>query len=86
MTGEDFRVSGFGRGYLLPPYHILILCGLFEAGKTDEAREIARRYCLALRDTDFNMIIDPLRGGPAGFGCTWSACAYLILAERLGNS
>ncbi len=85
MTGEDFRVSGFGRGYLLPPYHILILCGLFEAGKLNEAREIARRYCLALRDTDFNMIIDPLRGGPAGFGCTWSACAYLILAERLGN-
>ena len=85
MTGEQFRASGFGRGYILPPYHILILCGLFEAGKTREAREIARRYCFALRDTDFNMIIDPLRGGPAGFGCTWSACAYLILAERLGN-
>ena len=85
MTGEDFRISGFGRGYILPPYHILILCGLFDAGKTDEAKEIARRYCEALKNTDFNMIIDPLRGGKAGFGCTWSACAYLILAERLGN-
>lgn len=85
MTGQQFRVSGMARGFVLPPYQLFILTGMYDAGKVEEAKLIARRYCLAMKTNGFNMIINPVKPGFTGFGCTWPACVYLILADMVEN-
>jgi len=80
----QFRKMGMARGWVLPPTNLLILTGMFDAGKTEEAKMIANRYCLAMKN-GFNMLIDPLLGNRGGFGCSWPVCAFLVLADMVSN-
>ena len=45
----------------------------------------ARRYCEALKNSDFNCLMNPMAFGPGSFGCSWSACAYMILSDLASN-
>lgn len=84
-SGQLFRSSGFGRGFVLPVTQILTLTGMYDAGKTEEAKLIARRYCDAMRDIGFNMILNPVQPDSGAFACSWPACAFLILANLIEN-
>jgi putative NADH-flavin reductase len=82
-TSDDTAVNmHMARAYVLPPYNMLIVTGLYDAGKVDLAKKIAKRYCQAAKDSGFSMLIHPFRGMGMPGG-TWTACAYIMLAELL---
>ncbi len=85
MDSDQYRIMGMARGFVLPPQNLLILTGMYDAGKIEDAKMIARRYCLAMKDNGFNMLIDPKSPGRGAFACTWPTCAFLILADMIQN-
>ena len=46
---------------------------------------IARRYCDACAKWDSPTLLDAVHGGKGGFDCSWSACAFLVLADMVCN-
>ena len=82
---DFFRLSGMSRGWVLPPSNLLILTGLYNAGKRAEAKMIARRYCDACAKWGISMLLDPIRGTPNGFACSWAANTFLVLADIACN-
>ena len=82
---DHFGFFGLARGWVIPPSSLLITVGLYLAGKTAEAKELARRYCDACEAWHIPMLIDPVRGVPNGFACSWPACTFLVLADLLHN-
>ena len=85
LQSEFFRLSGMSRGWVLPASNLLILTGMYDAGKVDEAKMIARRYCDACAKWGISMLLDPIRGTPNGFACSWSANTFLVLADLACN-
>ncbi len=85
MESDFFRLSGMSRGWVLPPSNLLILTGMYDAGKTEEAKMIARRYCDACAKWGLSMLLDPLRGTPNAFACSWAANTFLVLADMACN-
>ena len=85
LESDFFRLSGMSRGWVLPASNLLILTGMYNAGKRDEAKMIARRYCDACAKWGISMLLDPIRGTPNGFACSWSANTFLVLADLACN-
>ncbi len=85
LDSDLYRMMGMARGFVLPPQNLLILTGMYDAGKTEEAKMIAERYCLAMKEHGFNMLIDPHVPAHGAFACTWPTCAFLILADMVQN-
>ena len=85
LESDFFRLSGMSRGWVLPASNLLILTGMYNAGKTREAKRIARRYCDACAKWGISMLLDPIRGTPNGFACSWSANTFLVLADLACN-
>jgi hypothetical protein len=85
-TSDDFALGmHMARAYILPSYNMLITTGLFDAGKKELARKIARRYCQALKEGGFIMLMHPLKGAVGMAGGSWAACAYIILSDLIGK-
>jgi len=84
ITSQQYRMSGMARGFVLPPYHILMVTGMYDAGKVAEAKEIGSRYCAAMR-RGFNFLLDPVRPSFGSFGCSWPVCTFLVLANMIAN-
>ena len=85
LESDFFRLSGMSRGWVLPASNLLIVTGMYNAGKTAEAKMIARRYCDACAKWGISMLLDPIRGTPNGFACSWSANTFLVLADIACN-
>jgi len=85
LESDFFRLSGMSRGWVLPASNLLILTGMYDAGKVSEAKMIARRYCDACAKWGISMLLDPIRGTPNGFACSWSANTFLVLADLACN-
>ncbi len=85
LDSDFFRLAGFARGWNLPPSNIEILTGMYAAGKTEEAKMIARRYCEASVKWGMSLLLDPVQGSPTGFACSWPACTFLVLANMVCN-
>ena len=85
LESEFFRLSGMSRGWVLPASNLLIATGMYNAGKVTEAKTIARRYCDACAKWGISMLLDPIRGTPNGFACSWSANTFLVLADLACN-
>jgi len=82
LSSDDFALGGhLSQGYVLPSTNMLICTGLFDAGKTELAKMIARRYCRTIKDGGFIMCINPFKGIAGRPGGSWAACAYLLLAD-----
>ena len=85
LESDFFRLSGMSRGWVLPASNLLILTGMYDVGKVEEAKMIARRYCDACAKWGISMLLDPIRGTPNGFACSWSANTFLVLADLACN-
>ncbi|MCL2228070.1 MAG: hypothetical protein FWB97_10700, partial [Oscillospiraceae bacterium] len=85
MTSDYFKPSGFGRGCVLPPAMVFICTGLWESSRRDAAVKFAENYCNALIKADFPFFIDPKSGQGQYPGCSWTYCAYMILARMLSS-
>jgi hypothetical protein len=85
LDSDQYRVMGLARGFVLPPQHLLLLTGMYDAGKVEEAKMIATRYCLAMKENGFNMLIDPKQASHGSFACSWPTCVFLVLADMVQN-
>lgn len=80
LTSQDFSMNGYGNGSPSASENLLIATGLYAAGKTDLAKEIARRFCDSMK----------LGGSPffsvmPGFSGSWGAAGFQILANLACN-
>jgi len=81
-TSGDFDITrAMAKGSIIPPTNLLITTGLYDAGKTKLAKLIAKRYCTAMKDGGIAFMMNPFYGSRGGFGGSWPACAYAVLAE-----
>ena len=86
LLSENFRLGGSCCGGIWAPVNLMILYGLYDAGEVQLAKKIALRYCTAMKDGGFAMVMDPFAGargaGPSG---SWAATAYIALADLCCN-
>ena len=86
LTSENFRLNGSCCGGVWAPVNLMILYGLYDAGEEKLAKKIALRYCTAIKDGTFAMVMDPFAGSRgAGFSGSWPATAYVALADLCCN-
>jgi len=85
MTSDYFSPSGFGRGCILPPMMLYICTGLWDTERHDTAKLFMENYCNALNKLNFSFFINPITGTGNFNGCSWSYCAYTILARMLSE-
>lgn len=86
LTSPDFSLDGMAKGMIIPPANLLLLTGLYDAGKTELAKKIALRYCTAMRDGGLTMMVSPFTGARGGmFNGSWPSCAYIALANLCSN-
>jgi hypothetical protein len=82
-ASSDLRLGmHMSLAYVLPSPQMLICTGLYDAGKIELAKKIARRYCETIQEGGFSMLVNPFdgRGRPGG---SWAACAYILLSDLL---
>ena len=86
LMSDNFRLGGSCCGGIWAPVNLMILYGLYDAGEEKLAKMIALRYCTAIKDGTFAMVMDPFSGsrgaGPSG---SWPATAYIALADLCCN-
>ncbi len=86
LSSENFRLGGSCCGGIWAPVNLMILYGLYDAGEEKLAKKIALRYCTAIKDGTFAMVMDPFAGSRgAGFSGSWPATAYIALADLCCN-
>lgn len=78
LSDSPYSTIGTGRGKLLPSDNILIITGLYFAGKTDQAKAAAKKYI-----EGFSKVGTMYYSG--GFIGSWAPAAYQILADLLCN-
>ena len=86
ISSDQFRRAGFARGLILPPSNLMILTGMYMAGKQEEAKMIAKRFCEGMITSGIAMQMDPIEPETkTTYSCTWPACTFLALAEMAYN-
>ncbi|MBP2832877.1 hypothetical protein J8281_11840 [Aquimarina sp. U1-2] len=83
-----YESDGYWRGPIWAPSTLLIFDGLVKAGKKEQAKEIAIRFCnMVAKDNGFYENYDALTGeGLRDKGYTWTAASFLIMAEWLAKN
>jgi glycogen debranching enzyme len=85
ISSDQFRRAGFSRGYALPPSNLMVLTGMYMAGKKEEAKMIAKRFCESMITSGISQLMDPIEQYRITFSCTWPACGFLALADMAYN-
>jgi hypothetical protein len=80
-----FVPFGWGRGCVLPPSMLYIVTGLWDTEHRAFAKKAAENYCKALVEGNFPFFIDSKTGEGRYYGCSWTACAYTVLARLLSE-
>ena len=92
MTGGVWLPFGWLAGPVLAPANYIIFLALQECGREDLAREIAERYCKAVHDTGFAMIINSKTGEDVSElrwptsnlnRMSWTGMVFLMLGSAL---
>ncbi len=73
-------MNGYGNGGPSASENLLIATGLYAAGKTELAKEIARRFCDGMK-----LGGSPVFGVRPGFSGSWSPAAFQVLANLACN-
>ena len=86
MTSDQFSTDGMAKGMIIPPVNLLLITGLYDAGKVDLAKTLAMRYCAALRDGGLATFVNPFFGARGSIlHGSWASCAYIALANLCSN-
>ncbi|MDR2514939.1 MAG: hypothetical protein LBD02_07015 [Christensenellaceae bacterium] len=85
MTSKLFVPFGWGRGCVLPPSMLYIVTGLWDTEHRAFAKKAGENYCKALIEGDFPFFIDSKTGEGRYYGCSWTACAYTVLAGLISQ-
>lgn len=88
LSSENYRMGGgASNGGIWAPINLMLIYGLYDAGKEQLAKKIALRFCTAIKDGGFAMVMNPFAGarGGAGFVGSWAATVYIALADLCCN-
>ncbi len=85
ITSDQFRQAGFSRGFALPQANLMILTGMYMAGKKDEAKMIATRYANGMINRGIAQFMNPVNEWKATFNSSWVACGFITLADMAFN-
>lgn len=84
MKSGEFIPDGYWRGPAWAPATMLIVYGLVDAGKTELAEEISRRFCNTCRKSGFAECFNVTNGDSLhDRGYTWTASVFIILSHWL---
>ena len=98
LKSDKLVVKAFTRGAVVAPTQMLICFGMFDAGKTEEARKLSIRYLNALMHKGLALGIHSYRVEPVGYGKIpedhrpmavgfpfnpWVGSVFLAMANRL---
>ena len=90
LDSDHYHESGWSAGPVLGPAQLLVCLGLHFAGREKEAREVSLRYCRALKNANFPMVINPKTGLDVSEGrwgakypnrMAWTACVFNVLCS-----
>ena len=79
-TSEDFSLGGFSNGRVGGSENLLIITGLYDAGKVELAKKLAKRYCDGVKTGG-----SPFFGLMPGFAGSWGAAIFQVLANLYSN-
>lgn len=79
LTSDDFTLTGFS-GRISTTDNLLIITGLFDAGKTELAKMLAKRICDGMK-----LGGSPYLGPSPVFAGSWGAAGFQILADLYTN-
>jgi len=94
LDSPNYRDVGWLAGPILAPPQMLICLGLRECGHTELARKIAERYCAALKNSGFAMIMNAKTGEDVSEGrwstrypnrMSWTGMTFLVLGSLFLN-
>jgi hypothetical protein len=85
LTSEYYDKMAFGCGSVLPPAMLYVITGLWDTEHRAFAKRIAENYCTTLHKDNFPFFIDAKTGEGLYYGCSWSNCAYTILAKMISE-
>ncbi|MBE6936024.1 MAG: hypothetical protein E7458_05915 [Ruminococcaceae bacterium] len=90
MDSDHYHESGWSAGPVLGPAQLLVCLGLHFAGRDEEAKEVSLRYCRALKNANFPMVMSPKTGLDVSEGrwgakypnrMAWTACVFNVLCS-----
>ncbi len=90
LDSDHYREVGWLAGPILAPAQLLVCLGLHECGQDELAKTIAERYCRALINAEFPMIMNAKTGEDVSEGrwstrypnrMSWTAMTFLILGS-----
>ena len=90
LDSDHYRESGWSAGPVLGPAQLLVCLGLHFCGKDELAKEITLRYCHALVNAEYPMVINPKTGKDVSefrWGkrypnrMAWTAAVFMTLAS-----
>ena len=76
----DYNRASFGNAGIGASDNMLIITGLYDAGETELAKKLARRFCDGIK-----MGGSAYYGVRAGFSGSWVASAFQVLANIAQN-
>ena len=80
ITSVEFNKTSFGNGGIPASENLLIATGLYDSGKVDLAKKIAKRYCDGVK-----LGGSPFFGAAPGFMGSWGAASFQVLANLCCN-
>lgn len=80
MISDEFSLNGFSNGRVAGSDNLLIITGLYDAGKVELAKEMARRVCDGMK-----LGGSPYFGVMPVFAGSWGAATFQILADLCCN-
>lgn len=90
LSSSHFHESGWSAGPVLAPIQLLIVLGLRACGKDAQAKDISLRYCRALNNAGFPMVLNARNGKDVSEGrwstrypnrMAWTAMVFLLLGS-----
>lgn len=83
LQSRYYRSDGYWRGPIWAPSTLLLLDGLYECGRTEEAKQAARQFAEMVSASGFAENFDAVTGeGLRDRSYTWTASVFLILAHE----
>ena len=84
INSDQFLPTGYWRGAVWPPAVLMIVDGLADAGRVDQAAEITRRFANLCATHGFAENFNPLTGTPHyDPAYTWCSSVWQILVTRM---
>ena len=87
VDSPKYKSDGYWQGPIWGPSTFIAVTGLVKCGFTELADEVSERFCRLCDKSGFPENFDAVTGEPlCDPAYTWTASAFILLAERLAHA